>query len=69
MIKIKLKEILNKEGVSGKQLAEELSIRPTTISELVNNQRTTINKEHLAKIMKRFDIKDFNEILELEEGD
>ncbi|MEQ6857346.1 helix-turn-helix transcriptional regulator [Lysinibacillus capsici] len=51
--------------MSQKQLAEMTSIRPNAISEIVNNQRSTINREQLAIICKALEIIDMNEILEL----
>ncbi|OLF86324.1 hypothetical protein B4121_4515 [Bacillus paralicheniformis] len=35
------------------------------ISEIRGNQRTTINREHIAKIMKALDIIDMNELFEV----
>lgn len=67
MIKVKLKQILDERGISGKQLSEDLKIRPNAISEMINNQRTTINREQISKIMKYLDIKDFNELFVMDE--
>lgn len=65
MIEVKLKKIIEERGISQKQLVEMTGIRPNTISEIVNNQRSTINREHLAIICKALEITSMDEILEL----
>lgn len=61
---LKLKEVLKERGITQKELAEMTGIRPTTISEMVNNQRSTINKEHLRKIIEVLEIEDIREIID-----
>ena len=61
---LKLKEVLKERGITQKELAEMTGIRPTTISEMVNNQRSTINKEHLKKIIEVLEIEDIREIID-----
>ncbi len=63
-LRIKLKEILSIRDMTQKQLAELTGLRANAISEMVNNQRQTINKQHLAKVCEVLDIKDVDEILE-----
>lgn len=67
MIRIRLQEILNERGLNQKQLSELTKLRPTTISELCNNIRTSINREHLEKVMLALGIKDISEIVEYNE--
>ncbi|MDF2651808.1 MAG: family transcriptional regulator [Paenibacillus sp.] len=67
MIRIKLQEILGERGITQKQLSELCKLRPTTISELCNNIRSTINREHLEKVMVALEIKDISEIIEYKE--
>lgn len=64
MIRIKLKEILKEKNMTQKELAERTDLRPNVLSEMSNNSRTTINKEHLEIVMKELGIQDLNEILE-----
>ncbi|MEC0168630.1 helix-turn-helix transcriptional regulator [Paenibacillus graminis] len=64
MIRIKLQEVLDERGMNQKQLSELSKLRPTTISELCNNIRTSINREHLEKVMVALGIKDISEIIE-----
>lgn len=63
-IYLKLKEVLNDRGITQKKFAEMTGMRPTTISEMVNNQRQTINKEHLAKVIEVLEIEDIREIID-----
>lgn len=65
MIEVKLKKIIDERGITQKQLVEMTGLRPNAISEIVNNQRSTINREQLAIICKKLDITDMNEIFQL----
>ncbi|HCG4535576.1 TPA: helix-turn-helix transcriptional regulator [Salmonella enterica subsp. enterica serovar Typhi str. AG3] len=62
---MKLKEVLLKKEMSQKELVELTGLRPNTISEMANNTRQTINREHVAKVLKALEIEDFNEIFEI----
>ncbi len=64
-LKIKLKEVLEKRGLNQMQLAEMSGVRRPSISELATGARTTINKQHLLKIMEALNITDITEILEV----
>jgi DNA-binding Xre family transcriptional regulator len=64
-INIKLQRILDERKITQKQLSKMTEIRAAAISELCNNQRTTINKEHLSKIADALDIVDIGELIEL----
>jgi len=61
---LKIKEVLTKREITQKTLSEMTGLRPTTISEMVNNQRQTINKEHLAKVIEVLAINDIREIID-----
>lgn len=65
-IRIKLDEVLKQRNLTQKQLVEMTGIRAAAISELYNNQRKSINKEHLEKIAKALDINDINELIEIQ---
>jgi putative transcriptional regulator len=62
---MKLKSVLDKKGVSQKELAQMTGLREATISELVNDSRSAYNKKHLLKIMEVLNISDLSEILEV----
>ncbi|MEC0739160.1 helix-turn-helix transcriptional regulator [Bacillus haynesii] len=66
---VKLDEILRERGWSGKVLSEKSGVSENRISEIRGNQRTTINREHIAKIMKALGIADMNEIFEIHKGE
>ena len=61
---IKLKEVLAEREITQKQLAEQSGIRANAISEMVNNQRQTINKEQLAKVCEVLGIERVEDMLE-----
>lgn len=65
-IYIKLKEVLHERKISQKELAKLTNIRPAAISELANNQRSTINKEHVEKIAEALHITDLSELIVFE---
>ncbi|MDH6373498.1 transcriptional regulator with XRE-family HTH domain [Paenibacillus sp. PastF-3] len=67
MIHIRLQNIIDARGITQKELSEITKLRPTTISELCNNIRTSINREHLEKVMVALGIKDIAEIIEYKE--
>jgi transcriptional regulator with XRE-family HTH domain len=62
---MKLKEVLERKGISQKELAAMTGLREATISELVNDSRSAYNKKHLLKIMEVLNISDLSEILEV----
>lgn len=64
MIRLKLKEVLRKKGMTQKELSEISGINETTISFMSRDTSSVINKENLAKIMKALDIQDISEIIE-----
>jgi len=64
-IHLKVQELIDKKGWTQKQLAEETGLRRAAISELCNNMRTSINKEHLERISEILELKDISELIEL----
>ena len=50
VVKLKVKEALDKRELSQKKLAEMSGIRESTISDIVRGARTVINFEHISKI-------------------
>lgn len=63
---IRLSEVLKERGMTQKQLSELTGIRPAAISEICNNQRTSINREHIEKIADCLGIQDVRDIIRLE---
>lgn len=64
-VKVKLGRILKETGLTQKWLAKESGLHESVISGIVRNYKNSINKKHLAAIMKALEITDFNEILEI----
>lgn len=62
---ILVSERLAERNMTQKQLAELTGLRPAAISEICNNQRTTINRAHLTKIADALGIEDIRELIEL----
>lgn len=65
-IVIKLDKVLADRNKTQKELAEMTGIRAAAISELYNNQRKSINKEHLEKIAEALAIDDIRELIAIE---
>jgi putative transcriptional regulator len=63
--RVKLGEILRERGITQTEFAKKTGLRQATISELVCNTRTIINKTHLSAVMNALDLTDVNDILEV----
>ena len=61
VVKLKVKDALDKRELSQKRLAEMSGIRESTISDIVRGTRTVINFEHLSKIAEAWEITDIRE--------
>lgn len=68
---VRLAELLEERKMTQKELAGITDIRPAAISELTNNQRRSINRDHLERIAKALEITDISDLLSLQpiEGD
>ncbi|MBJ8025876.1 MULTISPECIES: helix-turn-helix domain-containing protein [Bacillus cereus group] len=62
-VHITLDDVLKKKRKTQKELAELTGIRPAAISELYNNQRKSLNREHIDKIVTALNITDINELI------
>lgn len=65
-VKLRVKELLEEEGITQKKLAEMAGVRESTISDIVRGTRTVINFEHLDKIATALEISDIRKIIDLE---
>ncbi|MGG3561616.1 helix-turn-helix transcriptional regulator [Neobacillus rhizosphaerae] len=63
--RMKLKDLLERKGISQKELAKATGLREATISELVNDTRSAYNKKHLLTIMEALKVTDLSEVLEV----
>jgi transcriptional regulator with XRE-family HTH domain len=63
-LQIKVQELLDEKGWTQKHLATITGLRTAAISEICNNMRTSINKEHLEKIAEAFELENVNQLVE-----
>ena len=66
VVKLKVKDALDKRELSQKRLAEMSGIRESTISDIVRGTRTVINFENLSKIEEALEITDIRELIDFE---
>ncbi|MFR8493993.1 MAG: helix-turn-helix domain-containing protein [Mediterraneibacter gnavus] len=66
VVKLEVKDALEKRELSQKRLAEMSGIRESTISDIVRGTRTVINFEHLSKIAEALEITDIRELIDFE---
>ena len=65
-IRLKLDERIKALGITQKEYAEKVGMRPATVSQLVNNKYDRIELKHLLTIMDEMETTDFNDILTIE---
>ncbi|MEC0092518.1 helix-turn-helix domain-containing protein [Paenibacillus macquariensis] len=68
-INIRLKEIIDKRGITQATLSEMSGVRQSAISEMSRNIREQVSLRHLEKIAESLDITDMNELLFIDLGD
>ena len=66
VVKLKVKDALDKRELSQKKLAEMSGIRESTISDIVRGTRTVINFEHISKIAEALKITDIRELIDFD---
>lgn len=66
-IRLKVKEHIERSGLTQAQFAEKVGLRPATISLMVNNKYDRLHLDHLVKLMNYLKTSDFNDILEIAE--
>ena len=66
VVKLKVKEALDKRELSQKKLADMSGIRESTISDIVRGTRTVINFEHISKIAEALKITDIRELIDFD---
>ncbi|MCY7711328.1 helix-turn-helix transcriptional regulator [Bacillus safensis] len=62
---VKLDDLLAEIGMTKKELAERAGLRPNVISEISQQQRTTVNRTHIGKICEVLEIRDMNKLFEV----
>ncbi len=71
-IRIKLDDLLTSKGWTQRDLKHRIDqmrgdnkFRVATISEIYNNQRTSMNRKHLETIIEALEIDDISEFIEI----
>ncbi|MFS0840373.1 helix-turn-helix domain-containing protein [Paenibacillus sp. 1P03SA] len=65
-IVIKIPELIQKRGISLRELSRLSDIRHAALSELSNGKRTNINFSHIERIADALGISDIREIIDLD---
>jgi putative transcriptional regulator len=65
-VKININKLLKKHGISLRELSRLTDIRHATLSELANNKRKRIQLDHIKRISEALNIKDIQEIINIE---
>lgn len=68
MINIKLRSLLEQRDITQSELAKRTGIRPSTISDLCNNNADFIKIDFLNRILNALKC-DLNDVLEYRDGD
>lgn len=68
MINIKLRSLLEQKNMTQSELAKHTGIRPSTISDLCNNNADFIKLDYLNRILITLKC-DLNDVLEFKDGD
>jgi putative transcriptional regulator len=64
-VKVKIKELAKKNGLSLRGLSLRADVRHPALSELSNDKRDSINFKHIEKIAESLNISDIREIIDL----
>ncbi|MCY8797787.1 MULTISPECIES: helix-turn-helix domain-containing protein [Bacillus] len=64
-VKVNIGDLLEKQDLSLRALADKCGIRHAALSELINGKRQNINFGHIERIANTLDIEDINEIISL----
>ncbi|MET3507882.1 helix-turn-helix domain-containing protein [Halalkalibacter oceani] len=65
LVVIKIKDLLERNNLSLRELSRLTDIRHATLSELANHKRQNINFQHIEKIADALNITDIREIIDL----
>lgn len=65
-VKLHILDVINKKGITQKELAQKLNLSPSTVNDLCKKDIKRVNTETLAKIAEMFDIDDIRELITIE---
>lgn len=63
-IEVKIKDVMKARQMSQKELAERCGIREGTLSELLRNNRASVNLKVLSKISETLEVSDIRELID-----
>jgi putative transcriptional regulator len=64
-VKINIKDLIRKKGISLRELSRLTDIRHAALSELSSSKRQNINFEHIEKIATELNLTDIREIIDI----
>ncbi|WP_341300290.1 helix-turn-helix transcriptional regulator [Lysinibacillus sp. FSL H8-0500] len=64
-VKVKIHELINRRGITLRELSRLTDIRHAALSELANQKRQNINFNHIEKIADTLELDDIREIIDL----
>lgn len=67
IIRLKVRELLNKQNMTQSRLSEISGVPPATLSDIVNDKRSSVNKVHLVRIAEALRVKNINELIDFEQ--
>lgn len=63
-VEVKIKPLLQKYGISLRELSRLTDIRHAALSELANQKRQNVNFSHIEKIAEALELDDIREIID-----
>lgn len=65
-LKVKVKDVLKSKRMTQTELATKTGLRPSTISDMCRQSRTTINLEHITKVAQALEVASISELIDFE---
>lgn len=65
-VRLKVRELLNERNMTQSRLSEISGVPPATLSDIVNDKRSSVNKIHLVRIAEALRVKNINELIDFE---
>ena len=65
----KIRHLLKEKGITQQQFAEQINMRPSYLSDMVNDRRGVINKEHLLTVYKALGCTDIRQLIDIVDED
>lgn len=65
-ITIQLKQFMKQNNLRQQDVAEKTGLKQSTVSEIANGRRDSINKVYMEKIINAYNINDLNKLIRIE---